>query len=32
MEADERFTKWRINNIRESSLIIRESEDDQQKK
>ncbi|MFO7722802.1 MAG: LPS export ABC transporter periplasmic protein LptC [Bacteroidales bacterium] len=27
MEADERFTRWRIKNIRESSLIIRESED-----
>jgi LPS export ABC transporter protein LptC len=31
MEADERFTRWRIKNIRESSLIIRESEDQPKK-
>jgi len=28
MEADERFTRWRIRNVRESSLIIRESADE----
>jgi LPS export ABC transporter protein LptC len=28
MEADERFTRWRIRNVRESSLIIRESSDE----
>jgi LPS export ABC transporter protein LptC len=26
MEADEQFTRWRIKNIRESTLILRESE------
>lgn len=31
MEADERFTRWRIRNVKESTLLLKEDEDVQQK-